>query len=374
MMNQKLTYFIFFLLLLLAKPAIAQNEIKKEDMLQLTDTIGRNRIKALFIPLIFYTPETSFGFGVGGQLFFRTKGSTFASRLSNMFVSVFYTLNKQLVLDIKPQIYFKNEKYFLDAALKYKVYPDRFWGIGNNTPESNVETYSMKTVELKAAYLKRLPQQLNFGFEFSYQNFVMLKTEEGKLLETGEITGSDGAKLIGVNVIFNMDNRDNYFSPDSGHYVSFKAGFSSKALGSSHSFNKYIIDARRYIPLRKRLMLAIQGYLEFNFGDIPFQAAAIYGGGERARGYFKGRYNDGQMYVFQVEPRFKLSNRFKAAAFVSVGNVGNSVRDYFHDIKISFGGGIRYQILKDNKALVRLDIGVTKDFKTGIYFGVNEAF
>lgn len=361
------------LLLATVQEGICQHEIDKNRVIQ-SDTITSKNFQSLIIPIVFYTPETSLGFGVGGQLFFRTKGSAISTRLSNFFGSIFYTLNKQLVIDLKPQIYFRNESYFLDAAFKYKIYPNRFWGIGNTTPESNEESYNMESLEFSVAYLKRLPQQLNFGFEYSFAKYNMLEIKEEGLMDTAKISGSRGATLSGLSVVFTMDSRDNYFSPNKGHYVYIKAGFTSQAMGSTHSFNKYIIDARRYFPVKPKFLLAIQGYFEFNFGETPFQDAAIYGGGERARGYFKGRYIDGHMYVLQAEGRFKIHDRWKLAAFVSTGEVGNNPRNFFEDIKISYGGGIRFQVLKDNPALIRLDIGFTKVGQSGIYFGVNEAF
>ena len=357
----------------MVQPLFSQEEIDKKSLIQ-SDTIQGKKFQSLIIPIVFYTPETQLGFGVGGQVFFRTKGSTIDTRLSNFFGSVFYTLNNQLVVDLKPQIYFRNESYFLDASFKYKIYPNSFWGIGNSTPESNEEQYNMESLEFKIAYLKRLPKQLNFGFEYRFSQFNMLEVKEGGLLAKGDIAGSQDARLSGLSVVFTMDSRDNYFSPDSGHYVYINAGFTSQAMGSSHSFNKYIIDGRKYFPIQTRMLLAVQGYFEFNFGDTPFQTAAIYGGGERARGYFRGRYIDGHMYVLQAESRFKIHRRWKLAAFVSSGEVGNNPRDFLNNLKFSFGGGIRFQVLKNNPALVRLDIGLTHEGHTGIYFGVNEAF
>ena len=48
--------------------------------------------------------------------------------------------------------------------------------------------------------------------------------------------------------------------------------------------------------------------------------------------------------------------------------------NYFNSIKYSFGGGIRFQLLKNNPTLIRFDVGVGRDGNNGVYFGVNEAF
>ena len=181
-----------------------------------SDTLGRDKkLQAVVVPIIFSTPETGFGLGAGAQLFFLRQSNIYNSRLSNVFTNVIYTVNNQFILDIKPQLYFNRDDFFLDAAYKFKVYPNQFWGIGNLTPESNMEVYDMTSTELRVALLKRLPPSLNFGFEFVYQNHEVTEVEEGGLLDNGDILGSDRAIISGLGVIFNLDSRDQLESPKS---------------------------------------------------------------------------------------------------------------------------------------------------------------
>jgi len=340
----------------------------------LFDTISSKKVQIVALPLVFYTPETNFGFGVGGQIYLLNQSNIYNARLSNIFVSAVYTLNKQFFFEVKPQLYFGKGDYFLDMAFKYKIFPNSFWGIGNSTPEENLEKYSTTSTELSVSFLKRLPPALNFGLEYIFEKYDMTEVQEGGILETGEVLGSDGAIVSGPGFVFNLDNRDDISSPFSGSYMQMKARVSSENMGATSNFNQYIFDLRTYRPLGGKSVLAIQVYIESNFGDVPFQAMAWFGGGERGRGYFNGRYIDNHQYVVQAEYRLRFHKRWILAGFVLFGEVADLPSNFFDNIHTSVGGGIRFQIIKSQSTLVRLDMGFGQDGNSGIYFGVNEAF
>jgi outer membrane protein assembly factor BamA len=369
MMRKRLAILIFVLL-----PGLLMAQGGKNTGI-FTDTLKiKKSVRVVGLPIIYYTPETAFGFGGGVQLFLNKKLNVYNSRLSNILTTVIYTTKKQLIIESKPQIYFMNGAFFLDGLFRYKLFPNSFWGIGNNTPESNLESYNMKTIRFQATLLFRLPPSLNFGFEYLYEMNKMIETKEDGLLANGDIPGSEGADISGLSIVFNLDDRDNVYSTRRGNYMQLRAGFSSKVLGANYSYNKYIIDLRHYFPIKEKHVIAAQLYFEENFGDVPFQGMAWLGGGERGRGYYKGRYMDNNMYSVQAEYRWRFLPRWIGAAFFSLADVADLPNNFSNDPKYSFGGGIRFQPLKDNGTLLRLDYGVGRYGQSGIYFGVNEAF
>jgi outer membrane protein assembly factor BamA len=287
---------------------------------------------------------------------------------------IIYTTEKQFILDVIPKIYFNFGNLFFDGSFKYKVFPNSFWGIGNNTPDENLERYNMRSVILKAALLQRLPPDLNFGFQYQYEHHTILELDSAGQLISEDIPGSSGATINGLSFIFNLDNRDNIFSTRSGNFMQLTAGFSAKGIGATHSYNKYIIDLRKYFSIKKKSSIATQIYYESTFGDVPFQTKALLGGGERMRGFFRGRYIDDHMYVVQAEYRNRFAKRWIVAAFGALGEVASLPREFMNDVKYSLGGGIRFQIIKANQTLLRLDFGYGKGGNSGVYFGVNEAF
>ena len=350
---------------------------KDENNFIKTDTISSNKnYQLIAIPIAFYTPETEFGFGGGGQLFLLNEKNRYRNRLSNVIFSGIYTLNEQLMIEVTPQIYFGSGDYFIDAHYLLEIYPNLFWGVGNNTPDSNEEVYKQTTHALNISFLKRLPPDLNFGFQFTFKNHEVTEITEGGILETEGIIGNNRAVIVGLGAVFNFDTRDYVGSPNQGFYYQAKAQFSSEIFGATSGFNKFILDLREYVPIGNRDLLAFQLYLESNFGDVPFQALAKYGGGSRARGYFLGRYLDKQMYISQVEYRWKFKERWTANAFALTGEVAEKYDDFFSikNMKPAFGFGARFKIFKDKDTWLRFDVGRGTEGSSGFYFGINEAF
>lgn len=364
---------IIVLFICFSSKGFAQNT---KDVIKSDTIIKAKKFQFVAIPIVFYTPETDFGFGGGAQVFLLKQKNIYNDRVSNIFFDVILTSNKQIIVDIIPQIYFGKGDYFLDMNFKWKIFPNSFWGIGNNTPNSNLESYDMTSTILKVSFLKRLPPALNFGFEYIYENYDVTEVQPGGLLSSEEIPGSDGAVISGFGVIFELDTRDNVSSPFSGHYVKINAQFSSELFGATQTYNKFIADLRTYPKVGKNSIVALQVYYQGNFGAPPFQGLAWYGGGNGARGYYQGRYIDNNLYLIQGEYRHRFKPRWELAGFGLIGKVANDNKDLlsFNDLKPSAGGGIRFKLLKTQDTWVRLDAGIGVDGSHGIYFGVNEAF
>lgn len=365
---------LYILGLLLVIPAAVAQTGADQGVVR-SDTLGKGKsVKLVGIPVIFSTPETGFGFGGGGQLFITREQNTFLARQSNILFTGIYTANSQIVIEANPQVYFGEGNYYLDGSYQFKIYPNKFWGIGNNTPESNEENYDMTSHKFNVDFLKRLPPSLNFGFRFNFENHEVTEVAEGGILQSGEVLGSERAVIVGLGAIFNLDTRDQVEDPHGGYYITFNAQFASENLGSTHGFNRFITDMRAYKPISEKSLIAARLYLENNFGDVPFQAKSQFGGADIARGYFKGRFIDDQMYVLTAEYRWRFLPRWSLAAFGLVGEVSELNQDFFQDPKFSAGGGIRFKILKEQNTLVRLDLGFGEDGNSGFYFGVNQAF
>ncbi|QCX00614.1 hypothetical protein FGM00_11055 [Aggregatimonas sangjinii] len=361
---------------LMVFPLCVVGQGREEGFIQ-TDTIGKQKnIKLVALPIMFYTPETKFGIGGGGQLFLLNNTNQYNQRLSNILFSGIYTTAGQIMFNVTPQVYLGKGNYFIDADYLFEIYPNSFWGIGPETPEESEEFYDQTTHRLKLSFLKRLPPDLNFGFTYNFANHQVTEVQEDGLLDSGTILGADRTVISGLGAEFNLDTRTDTSSPTDGQLFEIGAHFSSKILGATHGFNKFTLDLRNYEPLGERSTLATQVYIENNYGDVPFQGMAFFGGSSSARGYFYGRFLDKNMYVVQAEYRYRLKPRWNLAAFGLVGSVAGDASDLlkFNSVKPGFGAGVRFKILREQNTWLRLDIGSGKDGQNGIYFGVNEAF
>ncbi|MGI9546960.1 MAG: BamA/TamA family outer membrane protein [Flavobacteriaceae bacterium] len=371
----KIGLWILTFVLLLA-PAFMYSQVEEEAFMA-TDTIKTNKkIQLIGLPVVFYTPETEFGFGGGGQLFILGEKARFRNRISNILFTAIYTTQKQIVFEVLPEIYLGSGNYFIDMRYRFEIFPNSFWGIGPTTPEDAREIYDQTSNFVEVNFLKRLPPNLNFGFLFHFSSHQITAVEEGGILDSGTVLGSDDAIISGLGATFNLDDRDDVGSATSGNYLSLIAKFSSEVMGATQGYNKFILDLRTYRPIGKKSILAAQVYSENTFGDVPFQGLAAYGGSKGARGYFNGRFLDKHMYVLQGEYRYRFKPRWALVGFGLVGSVDGRLTDLwqFGNLKPAFGGGIRFKILKDKSTWLRFDFGKGRDGQSGVYFGVNEVF
>ena len=108
------------------------------------------------LPVIFYQPETGLGFGLTAINYYRaTPGDTLSPPSSVSFVGI-YTTKNQLVLAVSSDMYVAEDRWRISSAVSYSRFPTKFWGIGNDTPDSAEEDYTPKTLALKLWPQKRI--------------------------------------------------------------------------------------------------------------------------------------------------------------------------------------------------------------------------
>ena len=93
------------------------------------------------------------------------------------------------------------------------------------------------------------------------------------------------------------------------------------------------------------------------------------------RGYYRGRYRDKNMIAFQMEYRIMpVWWRLGLVGFVGVGDVaGRLDRFDLGNFKYSYGFGIRYLFMREEKLNIRLDFAYGKG-SSGFYIVLREAF
>jgi hypothetical protein len=94
-------------------------------------------------------------------------------------------------------------------------------GVGANNKEDALEKYNMETVTLRIGLLKRIPPNVNFGFEYNFENHIILEVQEDGLLDTTLTESSDGSISSGMSFVFNFDDRDNIYLPVKGNKLIF---------------------------------------------------------------------------------------------------------------------------------------------------------
>jgi hypothetical protein len=323
------------------------------------------------VPILFYTPETGVAGGAAALYIFR---DSLASRTSSITADVIYTQKKQFIAEISGDMYFAADQYRLTSDLKFQKYPNKFFSIGNNTPESSEETYTPQTILFKAVLYRNVSSHVNIGPTIRYENMSLQEVAPGGLLSSIRLAGSSGGTSAGIGIVANWDSRDNTFATQSGHFFQVSTLFYRSAFGSDYSYDDIQIDARSFFAPFSDHILALQGIGEFINGSAPFQSLAKFGGQSLLRGYFDGRYRDNNVVSLQAEYRMPVWWRFGVVGFVGVAQVANHISDLVMNRFWFAGGmGLRFAWNPDERVNVRIDYGVGNN-SSGTYFTITEAF
>jgi outer membrane protein assembly factor BamA len=338
------------------------------------DTIEQKRSGLLFFPILFYTPETKLAGGALVNYYFRESGSKSSSRPSSIMPSLIYTQNKQIMAELSTYLYWKDETYYSEGYTGHIKFPDKFYGIGNNTSEDDEEDYTARSVIFHINFQKKVRPGLYLGAQYEYYHSKLAEVAKDGLLAKGNISGSQGGTASGGAILVNWDIRENVFSPPSGTFCQLSATLFKNAFGSDYDFNRFILDFRQYFPLFSSQVVAIQGYAVRITGDPPFQMLSLFGGSHRMRGYYEGRYRDKNMLVFQAEYRMLVWWRFGLVGFWGFGDVADKLSNFqLSGFKYSLGAGIRYLLSRQEGINLRLDFGFGEG-TSGIYATIKEAF
>jgi len=361
---------IFFTLsLVLVSSLKIEAQVKK-------DSSNPKKWHTQILPVIVRSVETDWSGGVVLSSTFHINFKDTITRTSNLQALALYSLKKQFVTALNGSTYFPHEKYILNYQISYSSFPDKFWGIGENAPDSNQESYSYRQYYIYLHLLRKLGNNFFAGGLFELQNVSDVDYIRGGLFDKENVAGKNGYTVAGVGASLTYDNRKDAFAPDKGSFVQFYFNHFDKAIGSKYNYTNIVLDARKFIRVYKEQVLALQAYSFSNVGDsIPIRSLANFGGSGSMRGFYDGRYRDKNQLVFQAEYRVPIVKRFGVVAFGSFGDISNTMFGYsFQSLKYAYGAGLRFALTKKEKLNLRLDYGIGQNNNDGLYFQLGEAF
>ena len=282
-----------------------------------------------------------------------------------------YTTRHQFVSALNGSIYFPGERFIFNEQLSYSSFPDEFWGLGKNAPDSNEEAYSFKQY-----YAFLHPQRLvvrNFfvGVVYQFQRVFDVNYIPGGLFDKQNVVGRYGYHISGIGLSLTYDTRNNAFSPDKGMMLQFYFDEFAPVLGSNYLYTSYVLDMRRFLRIYKDQVLALQVLGNFNVGEVPLRSLATLGGSSAMRGYYAGRFRDDNAGRVSGSDVLVLG----AVGFADMGNVGPEISAVnLHHFKSSHGGGLRVALNQKEKLNLRLDYGIARGGSNGFYLQLGEAF
>jgi outer membrane protein assembly factor BamA len=338
----------------------------------LQDTLSQES-RLIALPLVFRTPETSWGFGAGAAYNFFMKSDTLGVRPSQVQAGAVYTLEEQVLLYFPFQLFFNQNQYLLSGELGYYYYFFRFYGTGNQTSVEKEEFYLASFPRLKLALAWALQPNFFVGLTYDYDRFEIQETAAGGLFDQRAFIGEAGAVISepGFQAIY--DSRDAIFYPSQGFFIQNDFYFSLSGNELTFPYGGFRIDARWFHEIFHHHIIAFQVVHEQQFGSVPFFRLAGLGGPKISRGYIEGRFRDQSLYQMQGAYRFPIIWRFYGEVFASLGEVAPSFKGLFRNAHWSAGVGVRFRVDTSNKLHLRADFAFGED-QSGFYLTVGEAF
>jgi len=343
----------------------------------LNDTIPDEKNGFFLVPLLYYTPDTRLAYGAAGVYYFKVPPKSEqdqATRISYVQLLGDYTQNQQLDVWGQWNIFTRNEDFLLKGDVRYRDFPDRFYGVGNQSAEANEERYAYELFSFKALALKKWRPNFFAGLDYSFTREYNFSYEEGGTLETGTVPGFAGGTGSAIGLVAVFDSRDNVVNAYKGRFAEFSSFFYRPFLGSTFNFSNINLSYQSYKSIKPGHILAFQTVFRWNFGEVPFLDMAAAGGDIILRGYARNRFRDRHFWGTQLEYRYPLWWRFGLVHFAGVGDVYNRPSDIgLPTLKYSIGSGIRFVVNPAERLNIRFDYGYGRQGGQ-FYLMVTEAF
>lgn len=341
------------------------------------DSLLNRNFRFIPAPIVYRSPETSWGIGLSTSYYFNTAGASQKNqtRTSNLQFQFVRTLRQQNIGQFITETFTPNERYYIYTYLGYRDYLDRFYGLGPVTTEADREDYRFKSWISAVHILKNVGNRHFVGLGLRYQQMYDVFVSGDGILAQGLVAGAKGSRLFGIGPEWQQDKRDNPYAPFTGHYINVQFRHHPDWSTDWFSYSTLSGDFRFYKYLGKEAVWANRIYYLQQFGQAPFREMAQIGGDNGQRGYFYGRYRDRSLLDWQSEYRFPIWSFIRGVAFVGVGQLGSDPSQYFnHYWRGSYGLGLRLLANKKERITMRIDYGRTLEGQQAIYIEFNEAF
>ncbi len=342
------------------------------------DTTSPNlRPRWFAVPVVFYTPDTRWGFGASGVSSFQFDKK---SPRSSITFGGAYTTRKQLLVYLPFKLFLKNDQYRAYGEIGYFKYVFQYFGIGNDVPNQFLEKYDARFPRFRLNLAKQILPHFFAGIRYSFDEFKITKRDPDGLLTAEKPIGFDGGRLSSVGLLAQFDTRNGVFAPTRGWLVEFSAQQDGRATGSDFRFGQLFFDAAHYFFERKKSVVALQIMAQRSWGKPPFFQMATLGGTKKLRGYFDGKYRDRNLVLAQAEFRFSIWKRLGGVGFAGTGTVFGQNEDNLAQKTTLFkfrpnaGLGLRFAIDPVQKLNIRLDYGIGMLKQSGFYLTFGEAF
>lgn|SRR5574341_76727 len=230
-------------------------------------------------------------------------------------------------------------------------------------PDTREVYYQTRKTEVSTGVEKAV-DRLKLSLIYQFENVDNSNVQQGAILSQED----EGRVLVSsVTPGLIWDLRDDAFNPRKGSLHGIAVKEALKELGSEAEFTKATFQTSWFLPAGRSTVFALSARAgrawprgvtpDGNKAEVPLHERFYLGGGNTVRGYLQDMVGpaklnpDGtviptggdRMALFNAELRLSQLEGFGVVLFADAGNVWINHSIDLHDIRASYGIGLRYQ-------------------------------
>lgn len=377
----------------------------------------KRKVSAIIIPIIGYSPATGFQFGAGSSLSW-PMGHNPLTKLSAGSAQLTWTTERQLIFQIRSNMYFSRNKWFLQSDWRWYLFQNPTYGLGTG-PQDNIAPLQdipdisdtttnieknggkfpmkYKWIKFHNILFREVLSHFYLGLGYHLDHYYDIKDKLLNLTdENVTITphysysmkhGFSPAEYTasGISMSFAYDSRDNIINAYSGIYINVNYLMNFKSLGSTQNGSRLWTEFRTYVGLSSRNPRHLLAFWLFgNYtitGSMPYLNLMSNGFDQMnssGRGYTQGRWRGDDFAYGEMEYRFPIS---KCSGIVGGVLFANFISASNHDMNVPLfqylqpgcGFGLRIMIGKTDRTNLLIDFGLGAQ-SMGMYLQAQEIF
>ena len=330
-------------------------------------------LPAMGIPVVNYSPESTWEFGAAAQGYFRLPNQ---ERTSIVQLDGTYSLRHQWYINAQGTLYFGSRSASPAWQLQFRAgYSDRpatYYGVYDDPHFANEGNTGIGMLRKGTPYQMQrayLSLQAPISIDRDWSVGPMLDMLVAQYNIEGKYKTPSPLVQAAVGAVGVYDTRDNVFYPTQGIFfkLSAAAAWTNKVdipEGQQATINGLLsADLRQFIALPHNLVLAWQLKTQMMLSPLFISHITMYpmlprlGGQDGLRGVNSDMFRDDIMMALQAELRIPIWNIFRAAVFAGIGDVYDYHNWHWEVPKVGYGIGLRAAI---NKAKVNIRFDVAR--------------
>jgi outer membrane protein assembly factor BamA len=360
------------LVVLIAAPAVAQQQDLFEDEAELLETLDDEKKDELVVaPIPIVNPTFGTGLALGAMYLYQLDEG---SQPSFTAAGGAYTDTESYAFGIGQVAYFKDDAWKIKGGIGVFDFNLRFYGVGRLPGDRDISIpINQEGWAAGVRGLRRIKGNWYIGLQYWFLRITSTFDTSNLDIELPPAIQLD-SQVAGLGAMIEYDSRDNRFNPSSGTLFNATWSASEEAIGSDFDFSSGKTDYNIYRQLKPGKVIAGRATVCMTPGSAPFYALCKFGQGVDLRGYVGGRYRDERMATFQAEYRWRFYKKWGMVAFAGFGEVAPSWSEFtFDDVLPSAGVGLRFKLSKTTDFNLSVDYAVGKE-SDAFYFYVGESF